>query len=334
MKPGETATYGPDQVPAWLHDLAEPISVSRVYEARDDLKKLIDWIDSGRGDWPSREADRLIEKLFDERLAAGRLALFEFKAKVTARSGALPKRPEKVEQSEHRARHIADLRGGWERASADVIGARDDLLALLAVGAEKEPDYDAIESTELRSLVETAIPIDPIQRGPQLDVVLLLPILAMVFAVAIFFHWHAPAIGSSLTGVGVIVLSTAYELLLIVVIFLLPLGAALNYRFLLRQAHPGRWQKLRVLGFEQRGMVQVVIAGILVLLVSALGLALLAVAQAGILARTVPHFWRLLLHQGFPLLPVTVSLCGISLIYSLMVLYAVEEKQERKAPWP
>ena len=36
--------------------------------------------------------------------------------------------------------------GSWEHAANQVIAARDEPLALLAVGAEKQSDYDLITS--------------------------------------------------------------------------------------------------------------------------------------------------------------------------------------------
>ena len=71
-----------------------------------------------------------------------------------------------------------------------------------------------------------------------------------------------------------VAVSALYEVLLIVVLFLLPLMAALNYRFWRQQAWAGRWQELHVLSFEQRGMVQVLVAGLLAFVVSVTGLAL------------------------------------------------------------
>ena len=174
--------------------------------------------------------------------------------------------------------------------------------------------------------------MDRFQRGPQVSVALLVPLLLLGFGFAIRFAWHYPAVGNDAKSFSVIAVSALYEVLLVVILFLLPLMAALNYRFWRQQAWTGRWHDLHVLSFEQRGMVQVLVAGLLALVVSVTGLALLAIAQAFVSALNSRHFTRLLFEQDYALMPLAVSLAGVSVIYCLMVLFAMEEKEHGAGP--
>ena len=327
VKPGELPDFE-KEIPGWVRDIADPFSINYAFEARADLERLTPWTMTGRGEWPTGEANRAVEGLFDERTAAARWALLNFDEQILKRNVALPRAAEgAAATAERRARHIATLRAAWEQASKQVVDARDELLAILAVGAEKQSDYTLIASPDLRMLLTRAVPVDRMQRGPQVSIALMLPVLLLAFGFAIRFGWHPPSIGQSTKAFSVVAVSALYEVLLIAVLFLLPLMAALNYRFWRKEAYRGRWENLRVLNFAQRGMVQVLVAGLLALVVSVIGLTLLAVAQAGILARGSRHFSWLLFEKDLPLLHVAVSLAGVSVIYCLMVLFAVEEKE-------
>ena len=152
-----------------------------------------------------------------------------------------------------------------------------------------------------------------------------------VYAAAIFFNHHAPFTGGNHTRVSVVAIAATYEVLLICAVFLFPLMAAMNYRFWRKVAYRNRWEQLHMLDFEQKSMLQVLSATVLAFVVSVIGLTLLAVAQAGIVSRGTSEFHRLLVDAGIPLLQASLGLTGVTVIFCLAVLFAVEERENLRA---
>lgn len=335
-RPGAGPVFDGGQVPDWLRRaVGDDRAIAEGFEAREQLEVLSGWIKDGRGEWPSGQSDRQMERLFDLQYLKAREALRGFAELVDPKNAAAGPLPEQVDDPaallEHQARHIAKLRAGWDKVAQEAIDARDSLFALLSVGAEKQNNYALIAEDGLRHLLRKAIRVDDFQSGPQLGIVLLLPILFFVYAFAIYANLHAPFNGANNTQFSVVVIAAAYEILLICAIFLFPLMAAMNYRFWRKVAYRGRWEQLHYLDFEQRSMLQVVAAAGLALGVALVCLSLLAVAQAGLVARGTSEFRRLLTEAKLPLLPLALSLAGISIIFCLGVLFAVEERENHRA---
>jgi hypothetical protein len=335
-KPGSGPIYDRDKVPTWLRQaVGDDRAIAEGFEAQWQLDELSGWIKDGRGEWPSGQSDRPIERLFDLQYLKARDALREFGELLDPKNATAGPAPEDVVDqaviAAHQAHHITELRKRWDKAAQGVVDARDSLLALLGVGAEKQSDYTGIANEELRKLLKEAVRVDHFQKGPQVGIFLLLIPIFIVFATAISFNYHAPFTGATNTRTSVVVIAAVYEVLLICAVFLFPLMAAMNYRFWRKVAYRDSWARLHALDFEQGAMLQVLSAAALAFLVAVIGLTALAVAQAGIMSRGTSEFWRLLIEARLPLLPLALSLAGISVIFCLAVLFAVEERESLQA---
>ena len=235
VKPGELPDYRQATIPAWVKDVADPYSINHAFEARDDLDRLTPWTMTGRGEWPTGETNRAVEALFDEQTAAAQRRCsrnFEEQVTRTAPARAGPDRPNAGHSPVTGSAHElgAGLQGGDRRPRRTARAARRRRREAVRLRHDRVPRPEASSSPRRsRSTGSSAgrrSACRPAAAAPAPRLRLRHPLRLALAAIGQHVE-RASAWSPS---------RRSTRSCSIVVLFLLPLMAALNYRFWRKQA--------------------------------------------------------------------------------------------------
>ena len=328
MLRGESTEPGPIHgwdVPTWLRERStDKVGVDYAFEARDQLERLVQWIKYGRGPWPSVVGARALENLIDGELNAAVVAIGDFDDIVTKDFAKAPRRTGSKPQ-ESLLTHQTRLERDWGVVSASVVKHRDELLALLAIAAEKGPEFGKIDDPELRKLMQDSIGDRTIQRGPVIALLMMLVPILIAYYAMVTAGYHPPIGDTALVGVSTDVLTALIDTAKVACLFVIPTTVALNYRFLRKKV--SKWHELKLVGTSQRMYIHAFVVAGIAAVVSFGMLALLSVTQAMILAEDSTRYHQILFEKRFPIFPINVGMVGIAVIQSLAVVYVVGVKE-------
>jgi hypothetical protein len=292
-------------IPAWARAyIAESDSLERVLRTRERLELLMRLLREEDG-WPRVEVRDDLRRLEAEEMNEAELALQDFEDALHARSRDPRKR-------EARLRHAIDTMKRLET----------DLGATLSVYGERDRAFARIADPGLRAVMERTFPPEEATRGPDraLGISLFLVFLAYFVLVAAGQHSLLTTTDRVLRTVFA---TAALETARVAALFWAPVLAVFFWR-----SRAERWQPIRLAPPSVGAVEQALRVLGLATAVSLVGLGLVAVVQAALIAPNQLRFQEILLTGQSPILGYYLWQAGAGGINALLVALAVDDSAD------
>lgn len=305
---------------SWVFEqLARKGKETRTIALLAELMLLVDWAKGGRGAWPGPEVSDAVRRVEADLAKQGEKLIDEFFEQLEPLAGTTEVK-------------IARRKERLAKLLADAVILRDELLAVLAVYAERDPTYvgkpvpkpkegDADGAAHepirpaLRDLLSRVAPPNLAGTGPEGGLLLLMVPVGLLYAV---FTWQGlhPAISQNANPQDwrTVAATAGVETLRALAIVWLPLMAA----FAVRQGFHDRDVWVASAGDDQSAYTeQRLIAIGLAVVVAACGLFGIALLQAFLIAPSVSRFQALLFQGGLPfvLFFPTLAVVTVPIVY-------------------
>jgi Bacterial extracellular solute-binding proteins, family 3 len=324
-------------VPEWAHQsLNDPRSVRRAVEALEQLGLLRNWLMDERAHWPAVEQRQRIGRLEQVEVKESGVVLDELYSLMAQDFNTPQPMPATAHLTEDQRllAHRNHLIAKWKALSSSVERHRDELIAILVVYAERDENYGQIEDQRLEALTKSIFARDPAPSGPETGIAWsLVPIFFIYFAAALFdLHPKLGALPPDSLSVTATFWTAFLETARVAILFWLPVLAVMGVRVNKWEATERSWARLAP-GNWTGPMQRQLLTGInWALLLSLIGLGLVAILWAAMVSRDTSRFAFLLYEAPLPYLWGNLTLAGIAGVHIVAVML-VTDAEESSPVW-
>lgn len=330
----ELDTYFPGErpedfgVPVWLKKhVASEGAIARVLQDTRHLNLIIDWSRDERAYWPSKRTRMRLERLETEEIARAQDAIDDLRGLMKEDFNRITDPDDELDEDDRAERldlHRRRLKRQWSEISGRLGTIRDELSAMLVIYAEHDPKLENIRDRKFGDLMDRALRDRYENEGPEYWVaayILIGATMAFAWAVSNQSQGMFGSVERNLKTESVAVVLEVYRM---IAIFLAPLLAVVGLRHYRLSHQSQSWERIKLGGFNQAMMKQIVQSLLLALFVSTILLAAYAVLYFSITAPTVEQMVETISRDDFYNLLFFLTQSSTTVVYIFVVLFAMD----------